>query len=118
MGTFDVSVGIGDPQGQRFETIEALVDTGSTYLTAPRPLLDSLGVSPIEARPFTLGDGRTVDYDVGIVSLRIDSRTLPVLAVFGEPGSRALLGAVALETFGLAADPVRRRLVPVPGLLM
>jgi clan AA aspartic protease len=118
MGTFRVSLDIGDLQGSRFETVEAPVDTGATYLTIPRPLLESLGVHPLERRLFRLGDGRTVEYEVGIVSLRIDQRTLPVLCVFGDSTSRPLLGAVALETFGLAADPVGRRLVPVPGLLM
>jgi len=37
--------------------------------------------------------------------------------VFGDEGVEALLGAATLETFSLAMDPVRRRLVPVPGLL-
>lgn len=118
MGTFRVAIEIGDPQGQRWEKVEALVDTGASYLTVPRPLLESLALLPVESRPFTLADGRTVEYQVGIVSLRMDGRTLPVLCVFGDPGSQPLLGAVALETFGLAVDPVRRRLVPVPGLLM
>lgn len=118
VGTFDVSVGIGDPQGRRFETIEALVDTGSTYLTVPRPLLESLGVQAVGRRPLTLADSRTTEYEVGMVPLSLEGQTLSVLCVFGDPGSKALLGPVTLETFGLAVDPVRRRLVPVPGLLM
>jgi len=39
------------------------------------------------------------------------------LVVFGEPEAPALLGAYTLEGLRLAADPVSRRLVPVPGLL-
>lgn len=118
MGTFHVSVEVGDARSERFEIVEALVDTGATYLKVPRPLLDSLGVTPIEKRPFTIADGTTAEYEVGVVYLRIDGTALPVLCVFGEPGAESLLGAVALETFGLAADPVRRQLVRVPGLLM
>lgn len=37
------------------------------------------------------------------------------LVVFGD---HALLGAVTLEEFLLAPDPVRGRLVPVPGPMM
>jgi len=37
--------------------------------------------------------------------------------IFGAEGVQPLLGATALEILKLAADPVRRRLVPVPGLL-
>ena len=40
------------------------------------------------------------------------------LLVFGEPGALPLLGAYALEGLRLAADPISRRLVAVPGLLM
>jgi len=118
MGTFEVTVEVGDLEGSGFEAVEALVDTGATYLAVPRPLLESLGIRPLERRPFRLGDGRIAEYEVGLVSLRMDGRTLPVLCVFGEAGAQPLLGAVALETFGLAADPVSRRLIPVPGLLM
>ena len=38
--------------------------------------------------------------------------------MFGEPGAPPLLGAYALEGLRLAPDPIGRRLVPVPGLLM
>ena len=31
MGTFRIEMGIGDPQGLRYEYVEALVDSGSTY---------------------------------------------------------------------------------------
>jgi len=34
-----------------------------------------------------------------------------------ESSSEPLLGVVTLEELGLAADPVHRRLIPVPGLL-
>jgi hypothetical protein len=40
------------------------------------------------------------------------------LVVFGEAETKPLLGAYALEGLRLAPDPVGRRLVPVPGLLM
>ncbi len=45
-------------------------------------------------------------------------QTLPTLVVFGDEGSIPLLGAYTLEGFGLAADPINRRLVPVRGLAM
>ena len=118
MGTFSVTIEVGDPESGRFEALEALVDTGASYLVVPRPLLRSLGVDVIEQRPFTLADGRETRYDVGITSVRVDGRTFPVVTVFGDAGTQALLGAVALETFGLAVDPINRRLVPVSGLLM
>ncbi len=108
---------IGDPAGSRFEKIEALVDTGSTYTWVSREVLDRLGVRPVEERPFVLADGRQVTYPIAWIQIRMDGRTQPTIAVFGEPASDPLLGVFTLEGFGLAADPVNRRLVPVPALL-
>ncbi len=39
------------------------------------------------------------------------------VVVFGQ-GDHALVGAVTLESFGLAVDPVGKRLIRVHGLLM
>ena len=118
MGTFSVPVEVGDANGHRFLPMEALVDTGATYLVVSRRVLESLGVEPLERGPFSLANGHIVEYDIGLVSLRLEGRLLPVLCVFGDEDSEPLLGAVALESFRLAPDPVGQRLVPVPGRLM
>jgi len=47
--------------------------------------------------------------------IRIDGRRELSLVVLGDA---ALLGTSALDALRLAADPVGRRLVPVPALLM
>ena len=118
MGTFRVSIEIGDAAGQRYEIVEALVDTGATYTTLPAPLLERLGVVPHVRDTFVLADGRRVDRDIGRAWVRVNGRAELTLVVFGDPGTPALLGAYTLEGLRLAADPVGRRLVPVPGLLL
>ncbi len=118
MGAFREHVEIGDFAGDRFEAVEALVDTGATDTWGPRELLERLGVTPEEQRPFVLADGREVTYDVAWVRIRIDGRTQPSLCVFGELGTQPLLGVFTLEAFGLGVDPVNRRLIPVRGLLL
>ena len=95
MGTFRVSIEVGDPAGQRYEAVEALVDTGATYATLPAPLLQSLEVVPHTRDTFVLADGSGWS------------------VISGAPGS-----GYALEGLRLAADPVGRRLTPVPGLLL
>ena len=97
MGTFSVTIEIGDVRGIRFERMDALVDTGATYSVIPRDILSSLGCQAVERRPFTWADDRVVKYEVGVVALRLDCRTMPVPCVFGDEGSEPLLGAVALE---------------------
>src|SRR5213593_1736112 len=117
MGTFRVAIDVGDPSGRRFERIDAPVDTGATYTSLPRPLLESLGVTPHARARFLLADGRRVTRHIGRTWIRIDGATEVTLVVFGDPAGPALLGAYALQGLRLAADPVARRLVPVPGLL-
>ncbi|MBI4339277.1 MAG: aspartyl protease family protein [Chloroflexi bacterium] len=111
-------MGIAPLSGGEFQELEALVDTGSSYTLVPRPLLERLGVVPQENWPFTLADGRRVEYPVTQVRVRLDGRIRYTVCVFGEEGSQPLLGAVTLEEFGLGVDPIGKRLVPIPGLLM
>ena len=118
MGTFHVDVEIGDPEGRRYDRVEALVDTGATYTSLPRPLLEALGVEPHARAWFRLADGHHVEREIGRTWVRVSGRTELTLVVFAEPGSPALLGAYALEGLQLAPDPVGRRLVPVTSLLM
>jgi clan AA aspartic protease len=115
MGTFQVELEVAGPTRERFELVEALVDTGSTYTVLPRALLEALGV-PVDRRAqFVLADGTEVERDLGRAWVRYDGREEFTLVVFGE---HALLGAVTLEEFLLAPDPSSRRLVPVRGLMM
>ena len=113
MSTFRYPIEIGDPARQRFERIEAWVDTGASYSLMPRDILHRLGYSPSHYRPFRLADGSVVEMGLCQVSMRIAESTLMVSCVFGEGGSEPLLGATALEEFALGADPVNHRLVPV-----
>ena len=117
MGHFHVSVQVGSRSERGFASLEALVDTGATYTWVPRDVLDAVGVVPEDERPFLLADGREVRYPVAWAQIRIAGREQPTIVVFGVPGSEPILGVVTLEEFLLAADPVHRRLIPVPGLL-
>ena len=118
MGTFTVSIEFGDPDGERWESVEALVDTGASFTWLPRDLLERLGVRPELRRQFETADGRVVERGMGWTMSRWDGETVPTLVVFGDEGSSALLGAYTLEGFLLAPDPVNQRLIRVRGLAM
>jgi predicted aspartyl protease len=118
VGTFRIQIEIGDPTGQRFESVEALVDTGATYTTLSASLLARLEVVPHTRDAFILADGRRVERDIGRTWVRVDGRAELTLVVFGDPDSPSLLGAYTLEGLRLAADPVGRRLIPVPAYLL
>ncbi len=113
-----MTIEVGDPQGQRWETVDILVDTGATYTWVPRPLLERLGVLPTFRFPFLLADGGRIEQDMAETQIKLDGQIRTTLVVFGDEGTEPLLGAYTLEGFGLAPDPVNCRLIPVPGLLM
>ncbi len=113
MGTFKVEVQIGDPAALRFESVQALVDTGATYTVLPASLLTRLGVEPHTRGEFRLADGRRAELDIGRAWVQLDGRREFTLVVFGAEDADPLLGAVTLEEFRLAPDPVSRTLIPV-----
>src|SRR3989337_869403 len=113
MGTFRASIEIGDARGERYEALEALVDTGSTYTWAPRELLAQLGVVPQSRVEFETADGRVIERDVAQTWVRHNGNAHITFVVFGDEGSEPILGAYTLEGFLLAPDPVGQRLVPV-----
>ncbi|HEY3116759.1 MAG TPA: retroviral-like aspartic protease family protein [Chloroflexota bacterium] len=118
MTVFSYPIEVGDPDGQRYESIEALVDTGASFSIIPEPILHELGVTPSDRVRLELGDGRMIEFDVGHTWVRIDGRRTPDTVCFGHPGMDAILGAHTLEGFLLAVDPAGRRLVPTHGFLL
>lgn len=113
MTTFHYTIEIGDAARQRFESVAAWVDTGASYTLMPRSIMENLGHSPTHRLPFRLADGSVVELGLSQVPVRIGQETRVVSCVFGEEESEPLLGATALEEFGLGVDPVNHTLVPV-----
>ena len=117
MGVFRVPIEIGDFAGSRFETVDALVDTGATYTMMPRSMLAGLGIAPGWRRTFALADGREREFEMAHAMVRLDDVMSPTIVIFGEDGVTPLLGAYTLEGIGLAVDPSGQRLVELTGHL-
>jgi clan AA aspartic protease len=118
MGVFRVDIDVSDLEWHRAERINAWVDTGAFYSSLPRPLLESLGVVPHKQQRFMLADGRIIESDIGHAWIRVGDRTAITFMLFAEANSEPLLGAYALEGLALDVDPLNRRLVPKPWLLL
>jgi clan AA aspartic protease len=118
VGTFSVAIELGDPRGEHWEWVDAVVDTGSTYTWVPASLLQELGVSSDQKFPFELADGRDIEHDIAETRIRYASVERTTVVVFGNEGTQVLLGAYALEGLGLAVDPYNQRLISMRGLLM
>ena len=119
MGTFTVQTTLGHPEHRgALVTAELLVDTGATWSLIPSETARSLGVEPSEPRSVRTADGRRLDLPLAEVRFTINGRSLTTPCLVGAAGAPALLGAVTLEAFGLAAAPVQKLLVPVTGFLL
>jgi predicted aspartyl protease len=116
MGMFRVPVDVGDAKGERWERVEATVDTGAAYTLVPEPVLARLGLAPAGHRLFRLPNGQRYQRDFTEARVRLNGETRTELVVFGDPDGPTLLGVHTLETFALAVDPVERRLVPAEAL--
>ncbi len=104
---------VASPDGP-YERLEAWVDTGSVYTWIPSATLQRLGLIPTAKRPFQVADGRIIERDIVEAVVRLDGQTAYTVCVFGNQDDLVVLGAYALEGLGLAADPVNKRLVPMP----
>ncbi len=95
-----------------------LVDTGATWTTLPRDVVEALDCAPVSHRRVRLATGRVETWPMTIVLVTLAAQELPTVCLVGPLAGPALLGAVTLEEFALSVDPVARRLVPVDGYLM
>ena len=118
MGTISVEIEIGEPQGQQWVAIKALVDTGASTCSVPSSVLRELGVLPGRQKRFRFAQGETRTMDVGQTYIRLMGEEFITDFFFNYEGTMPLLGALALESAHLAVDPHGNRLIPEDGILM
>ena len=120
MGMFQVRVKVTNPAdpGRSFEE-HFWVDSGALYSFVPEDRLAAIGLQPLKTREVILADGRRERRLFGEAQLTVEGldETLTCPLVFGPTGSLYLLGATALEAFGVNVDPITRRLQPVAAVI-
>ncbi len=88
--------------------VEALADTGSTFLCVPAAIAEALRLETYDHKDATIADGsrRRVPY-VGPLEVRFKNRVaLGGALVIGE---RVLLGAIPMEDMDLVVSPQSRK---------
>jgi len=113
MGTFQVEIEIGDPQGERWEKLSATVGTKSALAWAPREVLEGLGVQPEKRISLRHLDGRLIKRDVAQTKVRIGEKTQTVTVVFGEKRDSVLVGSDTLQEMSLQADLDKGTITPI-----
>jgi predicted aspartyl protease len=120
MGIFKRRVRVANSkEPARFFEKEFWVDTGALYSFVPEDYLEKIGVEPIATRNLVLADGRQDTRLLGFCDLQIEGceGSIPCPVIFAPKGSLFLLGATALENFGVAADPVQKTLRPIVAVI-
>jgi clan AA aspartic protease len=117
VGMFQVTVTVANPHDSTRSFEEKFwIDTGALYTFVPEDRLHQIGIAPLRTRELILADGRRDRRHLGEAVLTIpESLTCPV--VFAPAGSLYLLGATALEIFGVQADPTTQQLKPIAALI-
>jgi predicted aspartyl protease len=118
MGTFHWPLTVLSADGDREETVQALVDTGSTYTSLPASLLGRLSIVPQRRLEFELANGEIIEQEIGEARLRVEGIEATRIVVFGPENAPSLMGADTLEGVTMVVDPVGRRLAPTRALLM
>ena len=117
MGLFKSKIAVWNPAAPaKVEELELLVDTGASYSRFLRKRLEELGIRSTGKMQFRTIDGRVIERDVAPVFVRSDGHVGGDTIVVAESGDSEVLGAHTLESLGLAADPVQKKLIPTVGL--
>ena len=111
MGTFEVRLQVSNPFTQAAVTVDALVDSGSTYSAMPASFLRDLGIEPFETRRMRIANGEVVEYETGVAGFSTEGRYGIARVIFG-PSDQYLMGATTLEDLALIIDPIDERVVP------
>jgi predicted aspartyl protease len=120
MGMFQLRVRVANSSDpSRFFEEDFWVDTGALYSFVPEDRLNEIAVRPLRARELILADGRHDRRLLGEAILTVpqlnESLTCPI--IFAPKDSLYLLGATALENFGVQADPTTQQLRPIAAVI-
>ncbi|MEW6381964.1 MAG: aspartyl protease [bacterium] len=118
MGLTVLEIEVGNPANPEVrEKLEFLIDSGAIYSVVPAPVLEKLGIKPLTEQAFRLADGTKIVRKKGVAIFKYRDMIGGADVIFGEEGDSVLLGAFTLEALGLALDPLRRELRPLPMVL-
>ena len=118
MGLTVLEIYVGNPaHPEVLKPVEFLIDSGAVYSVVPTPVLEGLGIKPLTEQSFRLADGSKISRKKGVAIFKYQNEIGGADVIFGEEGDSSLLGAFTLEALGLALDPLKRELKPLPMIL-
>lgn len=116
MGMFKVNVKVSNIKDQSLSFDKDFwVDTGALYSFIPEDYIERIAVEPTAKRNLIMADGRHDTRLLGFCNFQIEEQEgeIPCPVIFAPKDSLFLLGATALENFGVAVDPVQKKIKPI-----
>jgi clan AA aspartic protease len=101
----------------RRREVQFLIDTGAFYTMIPRPVLEEIGIVPVEEKTFTLANGQEIRREIGGANLIYKGQLGYTAVIFGEPDDEPLLGVLGLESMGFKVNPIKGELEPIKLML-
>jgi len=120
MGMFQKKVRVSNSKKDKlFFKKDFWIDTGALYSFIPEDYLEKIKIEPIESRNLIFADGRTDRRLFGFCNFEIEglSGSIPCPVIFAPKNSLFLIGATALENFGVDVDPINKELKPILSII-
>ena len=93
MGAYYHEMQVFSIDGSRWETVEALVDTGASHTVLPSGMLRRLGAVPYRTVLRRIADGGRIPREIGETKLRVNGLEATRIVAFGDDDPPPLLGA-------------------------
>ncbi len=102
MGITTVEVEIGVPNdGDRWESLEFLVDSGAVYSVVPAAVLERLGIRPVSEEVFRLANGDKITRRKGIAAFRLGKELAERMSCSVNPAIRICSAPSRWKPLGL-----------------
>ena len=109
MGTFNVTLEVGHPDGGDRVAVSAAVDSDALHTVLPGSLLTEMRIQPALEQSFRFADGNERTLGVGLCRIVLQGEQFDCPVIFGPEG-KYLLGATTLAIFDLAVEPATHTL--------
>lgn len=102
------------PEEVRRAEVDAIVDTGATYLCLPPEIIGQLGLAPTHSRDVKTANGTVQRRVFGGARVTIKGRTEQLPVMENDETTPPLIGYIVLEVLDFVVDPKSQRLIGNP----
>lgn len=111
---FGLAQGTLDESQMRKAQVDALVDTGATYLCLPPSVIERLGLLYSHTQAVRTANGAVERKLFKGADVTIDDRSTEAVVMENDESTPALLGYLILEALDYVVDPRKKQLIPNP----